>query len=235
VLVLACVDIPTSSSSILSFEFDPLPSPSVVVGDSLRDSLGVAKPITFKAFNYSGEQVTNPPVQFTALDRGIHVDALKGYVIGDSARSQARISARLDDISSTVTLVVTLRPDTIIGSNARDSLAYSLSDTLNVSPAVGVKLIHGKPAGDSAVASYVVSFRIASQPASQPAQLVNDANRASQSDTTDASGVASRKIRLDVTKITNPVDSVIIEARAQFKGALVAGAPVRLVVKFKPK
>jgi hypothetical protein len=64
---------------------------------------------------------------------------------------------------------------------------------------------------------------------------VNDANRASQSDTTDASGVASRKIRLDVTKITNPVDSVIIEARAQFKGALVAGAPVRLVVKFKPK
>lgn len=234
-IVVACVDIPTSASSILSFEFQPLPSPSVVVGDSLRDSLGVAMPITYKAFNYSGAEVEGASVKFTALDRGIRVDSTKGYVIGDSVRTQARIAARLKDFNSIVTVDVTLRPDTVIGSNDRDSLLYSLTDTLNVSPAVGVKVVHGKPPADSAVGSYRVSFRIASQSKPSLARLVNDQNLASTADTTDASGVASRRIRIDVTQITNPVDSVIVEAFVRYKGALIRGAPARLVVKLKPK
>lgn len=234
-LVLACVDIPTGANSVLSFEFEPLPSPAVVLGDTLRDSLGVAQPIPYRAFNYSGEEVADASVRFSALGRGIRVDSIKGFVIGDSVQPQAKIVARLEDFTSTLSIAVTLRPDTAIGANVRDSVAYSLTDTLNVSPAVGIKLIHGPVAGDSAVATYVVSFRIVSQSDPALARLVADNNRPSPVDTTDASGVASRRIRIDVTKLSNPVDSVIVEALARYRGAPVRGTPARLVVRLKPK
>jgi len=234
-LVLACVDIPTGASSILSFEFEPLPSPSVVLGDSLRDTLGVAQRIPYKAFNYSGEEVPDVSVRFSALSRGIRVDSIKGFVIGDSVQSSAKIAARIKEFTNTLSIAVTLRPDTAIASNSRDSLSYTLTDTLNVSPAVGIKLIHGKVAGDSIVASYLVSFRIVSQSNASLAWLVGDNNQSSSVDTTDASGIASRKIRIDVTKITNPVDSVIVEAVAKYRGAPVRGTPARLVVRLKPK
>jgi hypothetical protein len=234
-LILACVDIPTGSSSVLSFQFDPLPSPSVVLGDSLRDTLGVAQPIAYKAFNYSGDEVPDVTVRFSAVGRGIRVDSIKGFVIGDSVQSAAKIAARLKEFTNTLSIAVTLRPDTAIASNSRDSLSYTLTDTLNVSPGVGIRLIHGKVAGDSAVASYLVSFRIVSQSNASLARLVGDNNLPSSIDTTDASGVAARKIRIDVTKLTNPVDSVIVEAVAKYRGAPVRGTPARLVVRLKPK
>jgi hypothetical protein len=220
---------------VLSFEFEPLPSPSVVAGDSLRDTLGVAQPIPYKAFNYSGEEASNVVVRFSPVGRGIRVDSITGYVIGDSVQPQAKIAARLKEFTSTVTIAVTLRPDTAIASNARDSITYSLTDTLNVSPAVGIRPIHGPVAGDSAVASYVVTFRITSQSNSSLARLVGDNNQPSSVDTTDASGIGSRKIRIDLTKLTNPVDSVIVEALARYRGAPVRGTPARLVVRLKPK
>src|SRR4029079_17017580 len=49
ILLAACTEIPSGANDILSFQFDPLPSPSVVFGDSLRDSLGVVRGITLKA------------------------------------------------------------------------------------------------------------------------------------------------------------------------------------------
>ena len=234
-LILACVDIPTGSNAVLSFQFDPLPSPSVVVGDSLRDTLGAAKPIPYKVFNYSGDEISGAAVRFSPVGRGIRVDSIKGFVIGDSVQPTAKIAARLKEFTNTLTLAVTLRPDTAIASNARDSLSYTLTDTLNVSPGVGIKLIHGKIAGDSVVASYLVSFRIVSQSNPSLARLVADNNQPSSIDTTDASGVAARKIRIDVTKITNPVDSVIVEAVAKYRGAPVRGTPARLVGRLKPK
>ena len=234
-LILACVDIPTSANSVLSFQFDPLPSPSVVVGDSLRDTLGVARSIPYRIFNYQGEEISDASVRFSPLGRGIRVDSIKGFVIGDSVQSAAKITARLKEFTNTLTIAVTLRPDTAVASNSRDSLSYTLTDTLNVSPGVGIKLIHGKVAGDSVVASYLVSFRIVSQSNASLARIVGDNNQSSTVDTTDASGIASRKIRIDVTKITNPVDSVIVEAVAKYRGAPVRGTPARLVVRLKPK
>src|SRR6185503_13285813 len=101
---------------ILSFQFDPLPSPSVVFGDSLRDSLGVVRGITLKAYNFSGTEIPNLPVTFRAVDRGIRVDSVTGVVIGDSVRTSARIFANLGALSGTVTIAVTQKPDTVRGS-----------------------------------------------------------------------------------------------------------------------
>lgn len=235
ILLAACVDIPTGADDVLSMQVNPLASPSVVVGDTLRDSLGVVTPVRITAFNYSGDVVSSAAPRFTILDRGIRVDSITGVVVGDSVRSSARILASLSGLTSTATIAVTLRPDTVALSNSRDSLSYSLTDTAaNVSNAIGVRVLHGTTA-DSAVASYFVSFRILSPTTAGLAVLVDDNRRASSADTTDASGEASRRIRLDPTKLVALVDSVIVQASVRYRGINVKGSPARLVLKVKPK
>ena len=236
ILLASCVEIPTGSDDVLSIEFSALPSPSVVVGDTLRDSTGVVSPVKLTAFNYSGDVVAAPTVRYSAIDRGIRVDSLTGIVIGDSVRTAARILARVNGVNGTATLAVTLRPDTVILSNARDSLSYSLTDTAsNVSRALGVRLRHGAAAGDTSVASYRVSFRILSPSEAQLARLVDDNGKTSSVDTTDAGGIAARRIKLDVTRLTSATDSIVVQAIVRYRGVSVKGSPARLVLKVKPR
>lgn len=232
---LACTDIPTGTDQVLSFTINPLPSPSVVVGDTLRDSLGVVRPITITAFTFQGDTAVPPKIRFFTLDRGIKVDSLTGIVRGDSVRSPAKIIVAVGSIQATVQVGVALRPDTMAAADDRDSLSYSLLDTtLNVSPALGVKLLHGK-GPDSAVVGYRVSFRMVS-PAGTVAQLINDAGIAgTTADTTDASGIASRRIKLNVAQLTTISDSVVVMASASYRGVAVRGSPMRLVLKYRPK
>jgi len=236
-VVLACTDIPTGNDQVLSFSVNPLPSPSVVVGDSLRDSLGLVRPITVTAFDFQGDTASPPKTRFLAMGRGIKVDSLTGVVTGDSVQTGAKILVTVGSIQAPVTLGVALRPDTMIATDARDSLSYSLVDTtLNISPALGVKILHGKTA-DSAVVGWRVSFRMISPPGTV-AQLINDGNvPGTTADTTDASGVASRRIKINVLQLTNgtAADSVVVMASASYRGVAVRGSPVRLVLKYKPK
>ncbi len=234
-VALACTKIPTGDNAILSFTVDPLPSPSVVVGDTLRDSLGVVRPITISAFNFQGGSVTSPGLHFSAADRGIRVDSVSGIVIGDSVRAAARILVSVGSIQAPVQIGVSLRPDSAAPLNARDSLLYSLTDTtVNVSNAMGLRLLHGT-GSDSAVVGYRVSFRLIS-PAGTIAQLVNDNGvPGTTADTTDASGNAARRIKLNVAQLTSASDSIVVLASASYKGVAVRGSPVRLVLRYRLK
>ena len=236
ILLAACTEIPSGANEVLSFQFNPLPSPGVVVGDSLRDTLGVVRGITVKAFNFSGDEIESPAVTFRAIDRGIRVDSVTGIVRGDSVRTGARVVASLGGLSGNVTIAVTQKPDTIFGSPERDSLLYSVVDTLNISPDVGVRVLTYSPAvKDSSVGSWLVSFKIVSPADTALAKLVNEGGGRSSLDTTSAGGVAGRRIKLDVTKLTSLVDSVIVQAFVKYRGVNVRGSPARLVIKVKPK
>jgi len=57
---------------------------------------------------------------------------------------------------------------------------------------------------------------------------------ASRVDTTDASGIAARRIRLNPAKLTALTDSIIVNASVKYRGANIRGSPVRLVLKVKP-
>jgi hypothetical protein len=237
VLLFACTDIPSGSNDILSFQIDPLPSPSVIVGDSLRDTLGVVRGITLKAFNYSGSEVGSPPVTFRAIDRGIRVDSVTGIVLGDSIRASARIVATLGGLTGNVLVAVTQKPDSVAGSNARDSLSYSVLDSVNISPELSVKVFTFSPRvpTDSAVGQYLVSFQVISPSDTALARLVGDNGARSSLDTTNSAGIGGRKIKLDVARLTALNDSVIVQAFVKYRGANVRGSPVRLVLKVKPK
>ena len=233
----ACTDVSGSSTSVLSIEFDTLQSPSVVVGDTLRDSTGAVIFPTVRAFNFKGAEITPVPVRFDSPDSGVVVDSITGSIFGDSLRSTpARIVATVGGLQAIQRVDLTLRPDSIAGVHALDTLSYALLDTtVNVSKPLTVKLSHGITPNDSAVKSYVVSFAIISQSNPQLGELVNDAGKPSVVDTTGTDGVAGRAIRLHPVFLTSNVDSIIVTATTKYRGAQVMGSPVRLVVVVKPR
>jgi hypothetical protein len=233
----ACSDIVSSSASVLSIVFDSLSAPSVVVGDTLRDTTGaVVRPVVH-VFNFKGEEVAQAPVYFLSPDSGITVDSATGIVTGDSLRSTpARIVATIGTLQAVQNVNVTLRPDLLQAVNAIDSLQISVFDTtLNVSPLLQVKLTHGIAPDDSAVTSWIVSFAIVAQSDPKLGELVNDAGLASVVATTDATGIAGRKIRVHPLFFTSTtVDSIVVNATAKYRGVQVSGSPVRLVLLLKP-
>jgi len=235
--LLACSDVSGSSTSVLSIQFDSLAAPSVVVGDTLRDTTGAVILPVVHAFNFKGEEITPVPVWFQSPDSGVVVDSVTGIIVGDSLRSTpARIVATVGTLQAIQRVDLTLRPDLIAAEHGRDSLSYSLLDTtLNVSPRLTVRLTHGVAPNDSVVKSYIVSFAIVEQSNPSLAQLVNDAGKASVVDTTDTNGVAGRAIRLHPLSLTSVVDSIIVNATTKYRGSQVSGSPVRLVLKVKPR
>ncbi len=233
----ACGDVSGSSTSVLSIQFDSLASPSVVVGDTLRDTTGAVILPVVHAFNFNGEEITPVTVRFQSPDSGVVVDSITGIIFGDSLRSTpARIVATVGSLQAIQRVDLTLRPDLIAAANGRDSLSYSLLDTtLNVSPQLTIKLTHGVAPNDSVVKRYIVSFAIVSQSNPSLGELVNDAGKPSVVDTTDTNGVAGRAIRLHPLSLTATIDSIIVNATARYRGTEVSGSPVRLVLKVKPR
>jgi hypothetical protein len=236
VAIAACTEISSSSTAVLSIEFDSLGAPSVVVGDTLRDTTGVVVRPVVHVFNFKGVEIIPASVYFLSPDSGITVDSATGVVVADSLRSTpGRIVATVGTLQAVQMVDVTLSPDLIQAVNSLDSLQYSpIDSTVNVSPVLQVKLTHGAAPNDSAVKSYIVSFAIVAQSNPQLGQLVNDAGQASIVDTTDASGIAGRKIRVHPLSLTSPVDSIVVNATAKYRGTPVNGSPVRLVLLLKP-
>jgi len=236
---IACTDLSGSSISVLSIQFDSLAAPSVVVGDTLRDTTGAVIFPVVHAFNFDGDEIASIPVRFQSPDSGIVVDSITGVVFGDSLRSTpARIVATVGTLQAIQRVELTLRPDSITALHDRDSLSYSLIDTtVNVTSeqtTPTIKLSHGVAPNDSAVKSYIVSFAIVQQSDPRLAELVNGAGKPSVVDTTDTNGVAGRRIRLHPLYLTSAVDSIIVNATARFRGVPVSGSPVRLVLQVKP-
>jgi hypothetical protein len=235
---LACTDISGSSTAVLSLQFDSLPSPAVVIGDTLRDTTGaVVRPVV-RAFNFKGGEIDAAPVWFQSPDSGIAVDSASGIIVGDSLLpSSARVIATVGQLQAIQRVDVTLRPDLIQAVNALDTLEYSLSDTTkNLSAELQIKLTHGTAPNDSAVKSWLVSFQIVSQSNPGLGELMNASGRPSGIDTTDASGIAGRQIRLHPVFLSSgtAVDSIVVNATTRYHGVPVSGSPVRLVLLIKP-
>lgn len=236
VAAYACTDVSGSSTSVLSIQFDSLAAPSVVVGDTLRDTTGAVIVPVVHAFNFNGEEIIPAPVWFQSPDSGVSVDSITGIIVGDSLRATpVRIVATVGTLQAIQRLELTLRPDLITAVADRDTLSYSLLDTTkNVSSDLTVKLTHGVAPADSVVKSYIVSFTISSQSNPGLGELVNtqSGGKPSVVDTTDANGVAGRGIRLHPLFLTSgaAIDSIIVNATARYRGNPVSGSPVRLVL-----
>lgn len=240
-----CTEINTGADHVASLSFDALPSPAVVAGDTLRDSLGVAAPLAAIAFNNGGSVVANAPIQYIALDTGVTITA-QAYVIATRRAGSVPIVANAGIIQSRQrTLLVARRPDSLIATDARtDTVDYVLPDSpgVNVSAPLGVKIATGDSAGGVTTTQgwrviYRVFFRGAEvAPGDTSVVYLVDGSKRTAVDTTDATGLASRALRVRPIGITaSATDSVIVLASATYKGVQVRGSPLRFVVLLRPK
>ena len=248
-LAAACTEVGTDPSAPVAIELDPTPLPSVVIGDSLRDSTGRAVPLAARALNSQNSVIPDAPLRFLAIDTGVVVvDSVTGFVMGRRI-GEAQVIASVGGLQAEAIRVrVTLRPDTVFADTAvRQTMRFSLaSPTASTSGSLRVFVGHDSVivARDSVVpvANYLVRFRIVSPTgdtvsASDTSRVVlanaDRGGRASAADTTDADGLASRVIRISTAVATIP-DSVVVEAHVSRPDATpLPGSPVLFTVRIE--
>jgi len=239
IFTAACHEVDTNPSTVNSVELVRFSSPSVVLGDTLRDTLGVVQPLQGFAFNVQGDKLPDIPIRFRALDTGVVVDSITGIVVGASLSSgPIRIIADARGLQTQPqTLTVTLRPDTVVTvtTNGIDSVLYAFSDTVLLSPELRLKVSSITDTGLVAVPSYLVSFAISSPSDTLLAQLVGDNGRTSFVDTTSSDGTAGRRIRIRPPLLTSATDSVVVLGTVKYRGVPLSSSPIRFVLLIKPK
>lgn len=262
VILVACLDVGAPPGGIASYSGVIRPSPSVVVGDDMRDSTGAVAPLRAYAFSESGDTLKEVAISFLSIDttkpHSITVQP-DGHVHGDSVRASvagsfvvATIANRFQtppdtirvtvpperskkDDQPLVTLKSVLKSDSLDSANRR-----ALRLTVTGSLPAGAK---GAPADTFAV-GFIVDYRIISAPASDSGKgvfLINDAGKVASRATTSASepGVASLKLQFNPLYFPDSIaaglktDTVKVEVIVRYNGHAAAQTPDTFVVPFK--
>jgi hypothetical protein len=250
-LLTNCTRVPTNPSAVFSLAVDSIPSPSVVAGDTLRDTTGLAHPLSGRAYNIQGQVLTGLQVRFISLSPGqLTIDSLNfamGAARGDSV---VRVVASAHGLQSLpFTLPVVLRPDSILYADTDSITTLSLSLTAldsNVSLPLAIALRHHPDSvgGDSVTRSYLVRYQItypasaaagtgATSDTTLPAFLIDANHTPARTDTTDLNGLGSRAVRFQVGRIAPGThDSVVVAASVVYRGTSVGRSPLRFVVHY---
>lgn len=236
-VLLACGDVPTLADGIAYITRIERPSTSIEVGDQLRDSLGMVARLRVRAFDSDNKPVPNvtPVYVVTSAPRGFTIGAdgavsAAGDTLG-TAIFVARVSERLQTIAETLFVVqpadsiaASARVDTISATNGSSLLQVTVSGVFR-----GTR---------SPVRGIVVRYRIDSI---LPSRLVDSTkfvftapepgHPTRASDTTDASGIASRTLGV----VLSPgITAIAVTATAtSLRGHPLHGGPVRFLVPVK--
>ncbi len=247
VIGAACVDMsaPKGPASISLLQ---LPSPSVVVGDVMRDSTGAPAPLSVIAYDAKSTPLTNVTPVFFITDsvNAAHLTAtnqLQGdkigvvHVLGQIGSLQTPVATVLVTFAPAVLQLAapvdTLQPP--IGADSASSVG---------SASIAVTLLS---ANDSASQGFIVRYALTSAPAtissskSPAVYLADKLGNISGIDTTGATG-SSRQLIVNTKFLADQalqagtkVDSAVVVVTTSYKGALVPGAPLRIVVPIRPK
>jgi len=244
----ACREIPAPANGVLALSPVLLPSPAVVVADTMRDSTGRVARLGVVAFGLGGDKdtVTTIPPTFVVLDRGAHI-TLDGYVIGDSVRATpVRIVGAVGSLqTAAANLSVILHPDSLASAltSALTPIQFNILDSTssaNFSAQLSIAVFNTGLEPATMVQSVIVRYAIVSQPAglngAVTGVLVDDAGLPNPVDTTNASGQAERRIRVRPAALATPAatDSFVVLVSAQYGGVALRGSPVRFVVPLTP-
>jgi hypothetical protein len=241
---LACVDMsaPKGPASISLLQ---LPALYIVKGDVMRDTNGTPGTPSIIAYDSHGTPTIVTDAQFIFTD-SVHFAAFDatGQIRGDSI-GIAHLIGQIGALQTpSVPIAVTVAPaamkkpiaDTTLNVPAGGDSASAVG-----SVALGVSVTGGAGA-DTAIQGVIVTFALAPHASTQsyPSVFLADDNGAiSLVDTTDASGIASRTLRvvsiaLDKDVIAgNKPDSALVTATAKYKGAFIGGAPVVFKIPIK--
>ena len=246
---LACSDA-LGPNEPFSLEFAPIPAPSIVSGDTLRDIDGNAIPLQATVYNSRGAELEDAEVSFVVVDTSgaITLDPATGHIVATGARrGTVRVVASVGALqSSPRTIEIVPMPSAVARFGTTDTLRYSFSNpALNTSAPLEVRVT--RDSANAGVPLYLVRFRLANPADTIVARIVDEATRRSpldpsgamHVDTTESSGtragVAGRRIRLTPgISLGTPLDSIVVLADVRHRGVHVTGSPVRLVLYVKP-
>lgn len=242
----SCTNVATSPATAVALEFDTLPFPAVVTGDTLRDSLGRAAPLNAVAYNASGTVIANAGIRYLALDTGLTIDGA-GIVTAQARNGTVRLVASVGALQSVTprTLEVARRPDTVLVTGKPvDTLRFTIPDSAlrNVTASLGVRVATRDTAGGITgskgwLVSYQTFFHGAALTSTDTtrASLWAEGSRTSPLDTTTADGAAGRTLRIRSLLLPTTPDSFVVIASVRYRGAAVRGSPVRFVIHTRPK
>ena len=225
VVVAACTDPGTDPNAVVAIRFDGSVYPSIVVGDSLRDSLGALQPIRAAGLNFRGNDVADAEIVFSSPDTNLRVSNA-GNVFARSRKvdgTPARLFATVGSLQSQPDSLLTVpRADSIkaqveadtaiaVSTAPRDLMFGLFGDTVALKPKL-------------AVPGWLVSFKVryhaetlvpTDTSVAFPCRVVEGRGRFhSLVDTTDASGQAGRRICLRNPPRV-PVDTAFLIATVQ--------------------
>jgi len=242
---VACIDMsaPKGAASISLLQ---LPSPSVVRGDTMRDSLGNVAPVTVTSYNVNGEPIPEIPFETFVLDTMFRAHfTLTHLLLGDKLGNVTVVGQASGVQTLTVNVPVTVRPTTLLRGpkDPDDTLRAPAGSDSATSPGHVLLKTIVKGAGDTTVQGIIVHYRLTKTlPSSSntvPSVFISDAAlKPMSADTTDAQGNAGkRQVTVFTRLLTGPVltqpDSVVVEATASYKGAPLTGAPLRIAIPVK--
>lgn len=243
-LPVACGDVPTLENGIAYYTPVQLPLPTVALGDTLRDSLGVARPLRIQAFTRDSQEVTGLSVFFlpTTLPSLVKIDSATGYVVAnDTATGTVQIVGRIGERlqTSVTSLLVVPEPTTLARA---DDAASDVALTLPVLKDLPVTVTGTFKGASATINGIIVRYRVDSLvPATLPAGsaiLVNDSalplrpDSTIAVDTTSAAGTAMRRLLVVAGSGVQRV-YVSVSARRLHDAQPLAGSPVRFVVDIK--
>ncbi|HEY9225866.1 MAG TPA: hypothetical protein VIP11_04420 [Gemmatimonadaceae bacterium] len=227
-----------------------LPSPSVVVGDSMRDSNGVVRPIRVVAFDASGIPTDDVLMEFFIVSDTIGIAHLtpSNVLVGDKV-GVARLIGQVKSMQTPfVDLIVTHLPAKLQTgpkpNPSRDTLVAPLgADSATSNASVTVTAVV-RSVQDSASRGIIVRYALVGhvpgtrQGAPGPAVFIaGDDGKRSTADTTDPAGLVSRRLTVvsaflaDTALVRgNSVDSATVEMTASYRGVPLTGSPFRIVV-----
>ena len=220
--LVSCRDVPAPEGGVASLAPLRLPSPGVVAGDTMRDSVGLAAPLTVVAYAVNGDTLKNVTASFVALDTGAHVSGV--WLIGDSVGKTVRVIGSAAALQTQpVSVKITTSPDTMVPADStlhRKTYSLITGDTV-VNTADLATIVRHKPA--TGVEAIVVKYSILRAPGGNPAKgltlLLLNGSTPSNRDTSDASGRAARTARLRLlAKDTVAVDTAIVSATSSYRG-----------------
>jgi hypothetical protein len=253
VLVLAAIaggcDLTTKGGEVAAISDLHIPSPSVVLGQLMRDSLGVETPLTLEVYDPNGQLLPTHPVAFTwfaqsieidqfGFVRGIIRDTIGVPVVGSAGNIQTpqhRIFVSVPPQIATMGTGPTAisfdsNVDTTAQSNRSQGLDLTITDNQNV-----------------AAQGFIVTYTITRSPTPLTAGQVtafiaNDAAKSMPRDTTDHAGLASRKVVLRQAAIGDAAllggtktDTIIVHVTASYGGSAIPGTPVDFIVPVAAK
>ena len=249
VAVPACTEVGTDPNVPVAIEIDPPTLPAIAEGDSLRDTLGVVRPIVARALNSQNVVIPGAPITFVALRNDsavIAVDGATGRIAG-LRTGTADVVAQVAGLQSVrVPIRVTPAPDTVYPQSPLvDSVLFSLADDTARALVVAVARRDTVDGRDTLllVPSWRVRYTIVDPPElatntdTTRVYIADASNRLSRVDTTDAAEGSRRRLRFplavvsDTTRRTFVTEVWVLGA----DGTVLPGAPVLFTTVIRPR